>query len=130
LPAVRHAFTDNPLPAIIVADSSFIFEALIDSGQGRHASARAFANRLIQANWLLLYSLLLFLEAPQCWRRLYRRGILVPSQRSIDPVMDRVNAFTEANTKLEQFLASFNCNRINVTRSLMGAHQSLQRLMI
>jgi hypothetical protein len=93
LPAVRHAFTDNPLPAIIVADSSFILEALIDSGQGRHAPARAFANRLIQVNCLLLYSLLLFLEAPQCWRRLYRRGILVPSQRSIDPVTDRVNAF-------------------------------------
>ena len=109
----------NPLPPVIVADSSFIFDALIDAGQGRHVPARNFANRLIAANSLLVYSSLLFLEAPQCWRRLYQRGWLVSKQKGLTPAADRRNAFLEANTSLEQFLASFNRHRVNITSSLM-----------
>jgi hypothetical protein len=30
-----------------------------------------------------------------------------------------MNAFTEANAKLEQFLAAFNRHRVNITQSLM-----------
>jgi hypothetical protein len=119
LPAVRHAFTDNPLPSIILAGSSFIFEALIDSGQGRHIPSRIFADKLLKANSLLLYSSLLYLEAPQCWRRLYKRGLLIPAQKGVDPATDRMNAFIEADTKLEQFLAAFNRHRVNITRPLM-----------
>ncbi len=103
----------------MVVDSSFVFEALIDSGQGRHAPARAFADRLRQANSLILYSALIFLEAPQCWRRLYKRRLLIPTQKGVDPIADRISAFSEANTKLEQFLAAFNRHRVNITQSLM-----------
>jgi predicted nucleic acid-binding protein len=119
LPAIRHGFADSPLPTIVVVDSSFVFDALVDSGQGRHAVARAFADRLRAANSLILYSSLIFLEAPQCWRRLYKRGLLVPAQRGLDLATDRMNAFTEANAKLEQFLAAFNRHRVNITQSLM-----------
>ena len=119
MPATRHRFTDSPLPRIIVADSSFIFEALIDSGQGRHIPARDFSERIRLANSLVIYSALLFLEAPQCWRRLYKRGVLIPAQRGLDQTTDRMSAYNEADKKLEQFLAAFNCNQVSITRSLI-----------
>jgi predicted nucleic acid-binding protein len=66
-----------------------------------------------------LYSSLLFLEAPQCWRRLFKRGLLIPTQKGIDLAADRMNAFSEANTKLDQFLAAFNRHRVDIRRPTM-----------
>ncbi len=106
-------------PEVVVADSSFILEALIDSGQSRHQPARDFADRLRRANLRLVYSLLLFLEAPQCWRRLYARGALVPSHRVHDRTEDRLYAFAEADLALQTFLASYNTQRMPVTRRLL-----------
>lgn len=117
--AKRHLFTDDPLPSVIVLDSSLVFEALIDSGSGRHQPARSFCRRLQTENTPVIYSSLMFLEAPQCWKRFYRRGALVPKQPSFDPVLNRENAFREADLELERFLSNFNRQRINITRDLM-----------
>jgi predicted nucleic acid-binding protein len=120
LPANRHLFTDIPLPTEIVVDSSFVFHALIDDGRsGYHIPARSFAERLRVANATLIYSSLIFLEAPQCWKRLYNTGALVPSQRSADLASDRVRAFTEANNALQTFLSAFNRKEVRITKDLM-----------
>lgn len=119
MPAVRHAFSDDPLPSVIVADSSFIFHALFDDRQGYHLPARRFAERLRQANTSLVYSSLIFLEAPQCWRRLYKRGLLFPARGGIDITPNRLNAFAESDSALENFLAAFNQRQINISRALM-----------
>jgi predicted nucleic acid-binding protein len=121
LPAQRHAFTDSPLPSVIVADSSFIFEALIDSGQGQYAATIDFADRLRRANVRLLYSGLLFIEAPQCWRRLYNKGVLIPSQKSTDPITNRLTAYVEADQDLKKFLAGFNTMMIRMTPQIIQA---------
>ena len=125
MPARRHAFTDSPLPSIIVVDSSFIFEALIDSGQGRYVATHDFAERLRATNARLVFSGLLFIEAPQCWRRLYRKGVLIPSQRSTDPVTDRLNAFAQADQSLQTFLAAFNSSQIRVSPRIIGTASRL-----
>jgi predicted nucleic acid-binding protein len=120
LPANRHSFTDNPLPTEIVVDSSFVFHALIEDGRsGYHIPARGFAERLRVGNATLIYSSLIFLEAPQCWKRLYNTGVLVPSQRGADLAGDRSSAFSEANAALQTFLSAFNRKEVRVTKSLM-----------
>jgi predicted nucleic acid-binding protein len=120
LPANRHLFSDNPLPTEIVVDSSFVFHALIEDGKsGYHIPARDFAERLRIANATLIYSSLIFLEAPQCWKRLYNTGALVPSKRGLDLASDRANAFIEANAALQTFLSAFNRKEVRVTKQLM-----------
>jgi predicted nucleic acid-binding protein len=103
-----------------VVDSSFVFEALLDSGTGRHADSKSFAERLRNENSVLVYSSLIFLEAPQCWRRLYRRGSLVPGQRGIDQVADRQNAFAEADAQLARFLSTYSTRRVQISRKLLS----------
>jgi len=120
LPANRHLFTDRPLPTEIVVDSSFVFHALIEDGRsGYHIRARDFAQRLRLANAILIYSSLIFLEAPQCWKRLYNKGALVPSKRGSDLASDKASAFIEANTALQTFLSAFNRKEVRVTKQLM-----------
>jgi hypothetical protein len=82
LPAARRGFDDEALPPGIVVDSSFFFEALFDPGTPRnaHIACLRFADRLRTEQVTLLYSTLLFIEAPQAWRRLYRPGVLPTSQ--------------------------------------------------
>jgi predicted nucleic acid-binding protein len=120
LPANRHLFSDNPLPTEIVVDSSFLFHALIDDMRsGCHAPARDFAERLRRENVTLVYSSLVYLEAPQCWKRLHALGALVPTRRGADPVSDRTNAFAEADSALHTFLAAFNRREVPVTKNLI-----------
>jgi predicted nucleic acid-binding protein len=122
MPANRHLFTETPLPQYIVADSSFIFHALIDDLRtGFHVPARDFAEALRNANSILLYSSLVFLEAPQCWRRLYNKEALVPRQRGMDQLTDRINAFNEANADLLGFLARFRKYEVRITKARMRA---------
>jgi predicted nucleic acid-binding protein len=125
LPACHYAFTNSPLPSVIVVDSSFIFEALIDSGQGGYEATHDFAERLRTANTRRVFSGLLFMEAPQCWKRLGRKGVLVPSQRSTDPVTDRLNAFAQADQSLQTFLAAFNTSQMRVSPRIIGTASSL-----
>ena len=126
MPANRHLFTDQPLPTEIVVDSSFVFHALIEDGRsGYHLPARGFAERLRLADVTLIYSSLIFLEAPQCWRRLYNTGALIPSQRGTNLASDRVNAFSEANTALQTFLSAFNRREVRVTKDLMKSASGL-----
>jgi predicted nucleic acid-binding protein len=120
LPANRHLFSDNPLPTEIVVDSSFLFHALIDDlRSGCHAPARDFAERLRRASVILVHSSLVYLEAPQCWKRLYALGVLVPSRRGTDLVSDRANAFSEADDALQTFLAALNRKEVSVTKNLI-----------
>ena len=72
-----------------------------------------------------MFSGLLFIEAPQCWKRLYRKGVLVPSQRSMDPVTDRLNAFAQADQSLQTFLAAFNTSQIRVSPRIIGTASRL-----
>lgn len=124
--ATRRAFSERPLPSIIVADSSFFFDALIDDGVGRHATAQAFAQSPIAANTQVVYSSLIYLEAPQCWKRLYRRGVLVPAQRSLnDPIADRMSAFSEAEFSLRAFLNAFNGRELTITSELLSAASAI-----
>jgi predicted nucleic acid-binding protein len=125
MPATRHLFTDTPVPPYIVTDSSFIFHALVDDGRGFHVPARDFAEVLRTNNSTLLYSSLIFLEAPQCWRRLFNSGALVPIQRGMDPLTDRINAFAEADAKLIGFLARFRKYEVRITKALMRAANHL-----
>ena len=126
MPANRHLFTDQPLPTEIVVDSSFVFHALIEDGRsGYHLPARGFAERLRLADVTLIYSSLIFLEAPQCWRRLYNTGALIPSQRGTNLASDRVNAFSEANTALQTFLSAFNRREVRATKDLMKSASGL-----
>lgn len=68
---------------------------------------------------------MLFIEAPQCWKRLYRKGVLVPSQRSTDPITDRLNAFAQADQSLQMFLAAFNTSQIRVSPRIIGTASRL-----
>jgi predicted nucleic acid-binding protein len=114
LPATLRGFEEEPLPDVVVVDSSFVFEVLYDprSPDSRHAEARAFAARLINAGSAVVYSSLLFLEAPQCWRRLYARGGL-PSPRGAT----RLETFRSANEDLRVLLAQFGAVEIATDRA-------------
>jgi hypothetical protein len=101
---------------------------LIDSGQGRHVPTRAFCDRLQAENTQVIYSSLMFLEAPQCWKKLYKKGALAPKQSCLDPTLDRQQAFSEADAALEGFLSAFNCQRVNITRSLMRSGSAMAAL--
>ena len=125
MPANRHLFTDNPIPPIIITDSSFIFHALIDDGRGFHIPAREFANRLRTANSFLVHSSLIFLEAPQCWRRLFISGALVPTQRGRGVITDRRNAFDEANAALAAFLSHFRRYEVRLSKPRMRSASDL-----
>jgi predicted nucleic acid-binding protein len=126
LPANRHLFSDKPLPTEIVVDSSFVFHALIEDGRsGYHLPARRFAERLRVADATLIYSSLIFLEAPQCWKRLYNTGALIPAQRGANLASDRINGFNEANTALQTFLSAFNRKEMPVTKDLMKSATGL-----
>jgi predicted nucleic acid-binding protein len=87
--------------------------------------ARDFAERLRVANVTLIYSSLIFLEAPQCWKRLYNTGALVPSQRGANLASDRANAFSEANNALQTFLSAFDRKEVRVTKPLMKSATAL-----
>ena len=107
--ATRRAFDDGPLPSQIVVDSSFIFEALIDSqvGDGRHLGCRRFLRRLAENDTLLVYSELVYVEAPQCWRRLWRRGVLEDRVPNVRPIEERRSgAFVAATSRLRRLLES------------------------
>ena len=125
MPANRHLFTDRPIPSRIVVDSSFLFHALIDDNQGFHIPAREFAEALRISKSIVLYSSLVFLEAPQCWRRLYRAGLLIPSQREREPQSDRINAFTQANAALRALLFRLHKVEIHISKSLIASASSL-----
>lgn len=82
--------------------------------------------RLQRENAVLVYSSLLFIEAPQCWRRFFRQGVL----RRSDPNLadDRLKAFDTANRLLEDFLKAFECQEVAITKSLMSAASRLVAL--
>ena len=86
----------------MVIDSSFAFEAFLDSdGTGyRHEQSLAFAQRLIEERTEVVVSPLLYLEAPQCWRRLHRRGAL-PGTMSDDPPEVLAVAFVDLSMLTE-----------------------------
>jgi predicted nucleic acid-binding protein len=68
----------------------------------------------------LIFTPLIFVEAPQCWRRLDALGAL-PSHISViglseDVLRDR--AFRLAERALDRFLAAFNRQQIALTRAL------------
>jgi predicted nucleic acid-binding protein len=68
-----------------------------------------------------VYLSLIFIEAPQCWRRLYNSGALIPSHRASDPRSDRINAFAEANAALDAFVAGFTNFEVQITRALIDS---------
>jgi predicted nucleic acid-binding protein len=119
--AKRHSFDENLLPQTIVADSSFLFDAVMDTGAGRYERAISFAGRLRDSNCIVVYSSLIFLEAPQCWRRMYARGLLLPDHIENDVTRDRINAFRKADNALNDLLTSFLRRRFVISRRLMKA---------
>lgn len=119
MPAKRHSFDENRLPETIVADSSFLFDAVMDTGAGRHERAIGFARRLRDSNCMVVYSSLIFLEAPQCWRRMYARGALLPDRIESDLTRDRINAVRKADDALNDLLTSFLRRRVAIDRPLM-----------
>lgn len=105
MPANRHWFREDWLPETIVADSSFLFEATMETGDGSHDLAVDFLNRLRNHNSVIMYSSLVFIEAPQCWRRMYARGFLGHEPSGIDMIEDRIRALKELTP------CSMNCWR-------------------
>jgi predicted nucleic acid-binding protein len=122
LPARRHSFFEDPLPDVGVFDSSFVFDAAIDTGEIQHDAGQQFAQRLRRHKTLPVYSSLLFIEAPQCWRRLFRRGIL---SRTPTSIADRIEAFGVADKLLADFLSAFGCQEIAITKTFMSAASRL-----
>lgn len=124
MPAERFSFDDAPLPPEIVVDSSFIFEALIDEGDdaGRHAAARAFAQALRRAETMLVWSPLIWLEATQYWRKLYRRGALPVSdaETAADEAQNRARAFERAHSILRSFLRSFDTYEVQLGEDVLN----------
>jgi predicted nucleic acid-binding protein len=129
LPANRHSFNEDRLPEQIIVDSSFLFDAVMETDQGRHEPALGFAQRLRASNCVLVYSSLIFIEAPQCWRRMYARGLLVPNQQGHDVVSDRINAFNKADNLLNELLASFRRRRVAISGRLMSAASRLVAML-
>lgn len=119
MPAKRHSFDENRLPETIVADSSFLFDAVMETGAGRHERAMSFARRLRASNCIVVYSSLIFLEAPQCWRRMYARGALLPDRIESDLTGNRINAFRKADDALNDLLTSFLRRRVAINRPLL-----------
>ena len=91
----------------------------MDTGAGRHERAITFAGRLRDSNCIVVYSSLIFLEAPQCWRRMYARGALLPDRIESDLTRDRINAFRKADDALNDLLTSFLRRRVAINRPLM-----------
>ena len=91
----------------------------MDTGAGRHERAMSFAGRLRDSNCIVVYSSLIFIEAPQCWRRMYARGSLVSDHIEGDPISDRINAFRKADGALNDLLTSFLRRRVGINRPLM-----------
>jgi hypothetical protein len=96
-----------------------VFDAVIESDRARKEASAQFVRRLQREGTALVYSSLLFLEAPQCWRRFFRRGELKHNDPEIPD--DRLEAFKRANTLLEEFLDAFDCQEVTITKSLMNA---------
>jgi predicted nucleic acid-binding protein len=98
----------------------------MDDGQGRHLPARRFAERLRAAKAILVHSSLIFLEAPQCWRKLYGRNLLPHSkQSSLTEIDNRIAAFKEAEEALRGFLASFDRYEVPISKNIMKAASGL-----
>ena len=97
----------------------------METDQGRHQLALDFSQRLRASNCVVVYSSLIFIEAPQCWRRMYARGLFVSNEPSGDVVSDRINAFKKADNLLSELLASFRRRRIAITGRLMSAASRL-----
>jgi predicted nucleic acid-binding protein len=122
LPARRHSFFEDSLPDVVVCDSSFVFDAAVNTGEIQHEAGQQFAQRLRRHHALLVYSSLLFIEAAQCWRRLFRKGIFGRMRPSIE---DRIEAFGFADKLLTDFLNAFGCQEIAITKPLMAAASRL-----
>jgi len=118
LPAIRRSGEERPLPEILVADSSFLFAATYDAGDGLYDRSSAFARALREAGTVLVLSPLVYLEASQCWRRLFRLGLLQPTEATGDPREDRKTAFQEANRHLNTFLGLFETYTVEFSQEL------------
>ena len=70
---------------------------------------------------LLIVSSLLYIEAPQCWRRLYKRRVISPNEVGGNVAADRVAAFRKADAALDTFLSGFECREATITKGLMQA---------
>lgn len=120
--ATLRTFEDGPLPSTVVVDSSFVFEALIDArqGDGRHELCVAFAQRLRAGGVRLVVSPLLFLEAPQCWRRLLQKNALPLASAGRYERDGIVRAFQDASALLREFLGEFDRWEIALSEDVLG----------
>lgn len=91
----------------MVADSLFLSEALFASRApgSRYREANEFATGLRKDGVIVLYSPLVFLEATQFWRRLYRRRVLGASGDPVDERSRRRRAVSEAARQRDARLA-------------------------
>ena len=118
MPALVRLFSEEP-PSAAVADSSFLFQALIDphEGDGRHEACRAFLGSLFRAGTEIVVSPLLFVEAPASWRRLYNRGALEGATRQA--------AYEQASQALRELLGELLTTEVTLTRELIESATSL-----
>lgn len=136
--ARQHLFSEEP-PGAVVVDTSYIIEALFEGGMF-HEECAAFANELLVRNVILIYSPLLFLETPQAWRRLWKRGLLpppIPGSLWVDDPSIRKQMFENADRVLNNFLELFEVYEVRLTKRLLirtrdttaqydlGSHDSL-----
>lgn len=127
MPANLQSFNDEPLPEAVVVDSSFFFEAVIDplSADSRRTRTREFAKRSPDGGVLVVYSSLVYVEAPQYWRRLLARGALPVPQPSLDPSVDRRSAYRAATELLREFLGKFSSQEVTLTPHLVDVATGL-----
>ena len=122
MPANLHSFDEDSLPAAVVVDSSFVFEAVVDpnAGDGRHEKSAAFAQRLREHGTILVYSDLVFLEAPQCWRRLRRRDALTVEDGSGTEEVRWARTFETLSEQVALFLAQFDIWKVALSPDVLA----------
>ena len=67
----------------------------------------------------LVWSPLVFLEAPQCWRKLYRKGALPAKPTSANDTIVQADAFADATAQLRRFLGGYETYEVLLTDDVL-----------
>ena len=127
--ATQRLFHEEPLPRAVVLDTSLVVHVLHEN-EDFHRECLAFAQRLVDAGVLLVYSNLLRMEFWHGWARAMRiRGIpgelLQQPPLLPDPGSERVRAFLIGDRYLRDFLSLFRRYEIRIGTRLLDCALSL-----
>jgi predicted nucleic acid-binding protein len=122
-------FDEEPLPQAVVLDTSFVVNVLHEN-EDYHAPCLRFAERLLGADVIVVYSALLRLEFWHGWARAVRlRGVpqeMLQQPRLVpDPGLDRSRAYSTGDRFLKDFLRLFRRYEVRIGVRLLDRALSL-----